>query len=209
MAKTRGQKFRLIWRFLLKNIGMEDILAGLPGLAMALASLWLAIAFFNDQAFASKYASLGYWPVYEMASVLIFQYMLYVFDPSPKEGAENPVWLRVGSLFAVSLFMFGLKASFFIFSKIFVYFWPFILAKAVSLYLRRPSEKDRSVGCLGAVLGLAALVLLCGAVFALEAGPAWYLLAGFPYFALLGSYEMISEPLYKLPDYGYWDFNEE
>jgi len=209
MLKTRKQKFKLIGKFILRNIGMEDILAGIPCFVLAIVSLWLAAAVFNDQAQAAKFAALRYWPVYEMISVLIFQCLLFIFDPDPREAELTPVWLRIAAIFAIPLFLFGLKASFFIFKQIFIYFWPFIIAKVVTLYLRRPSEKDRSVGCLGAVLGLIFLILMCGAVSALEAGPGWYLLAGFPYFALVGAYEIISEPVYKLPDYEHWEFNDE
>jgi len=207
--KTRGDKLKLIYKFIVRQIAMEDILAGVPSIALAFVSIGLAMSLFKDPTLVDKFAELRYCAMYEIVSVLIFQYMLFVFDPVPQEAATTPVWLRVAAIFVIPLFLVGLKASFFIFKKIFIYFWPFITAKAVTLYLRRPSEKDRSVGCLGATIGLVFLLLMCGAAAALEAGPAWYLVAGFPYFALLGAYEIISEPLYKLPDYKYWDSNEE
>ncbi|HBA60911.1 MAG TPA: hypothetical protein DCZ92_08840 [Elusimicrobia bacterium] len=205
MQKERREKFKLIGKFLVSNIGTEDVLAGIPNFALAAAALWLGVALLNDPALEARYAWLRYWALYEMVSVVILQYLVFVFNPDPKEAEATPVWLRVGSIFAVPLFLFGLKASFFMFKKIFIYFWPFIIAKGVTLYLHRPSEKDRTVGCLGAVLGLMVLILLYGAVAALEAGLAWYLLAGFVYFALQGTFEIISEPLYQLPDYDQWN----
>jgi hypothetical protein len=209
MKKTRRQKRKLIGRFIISHIGKADILSGIPGIIFACMSLGFAVAMFNDQALAEKFAAFGKWPLYEIVSVLIFQYMLFIFDPDPAEAIATPVWQRVAALFAIPLFLFGLRASFLIFKKIFIYFWPFIITKAVALYLRRPAEKDRTVGCLGAAIGLFLLIPLCLLAITLEAGPAWYLLAGFPYFTLLGFYEIVSGPVYLLPDYEYWDLNEE
>lgn len=202
----------LIRKFILRHIGREDLLAGIPGTVMALASLGMAAVMFNDQALAERFAALRYWPAYELISLAIFQYMIFIFNPDPGGpigGPLPPVWARVAAILVIPAFLIGLKASFFLFKQVFIYFWPFIIPKAVALYLHRPTDKDMTVGCLGALIGFSFLVLLYFIAFSLEAGPAWYVFAGLPYFMLVGAYEVISEPLHQLPDYDYWDNNEE
>lgn len=211
MPVTRAGKMRCIGRYLLRHVGLNDILAALPYslLSVGFLTAWLCVP--DSPRLAVRLEFLTYWPAYELVSVLVFQYMLFIFDKDPRLEQTTPAWLRAAAVLLIPLFMFGLKASFMIFKKLLFYFWPFIAVKVITLFLRPPTEKDRSVGCLGALLGLLVLLPFCLAWWSAPANSAstLHLFMGCPYFAVLAVFEVFAEPLWSLPDYAYWDTHEE
>lgn len=211
MPVTRAEKMRCIGRYLLRHVGWNDILTALPYslLSVGFLTAWLCVP--DSPRLAAWLEFLTYWPAYELVSVLVFQYMLFIFDRDPELEQTTPVWLRGAAVLLIPLFMFGLKASFMIFKKLLFYFWPFIAVKAFTLYLRPPTEKDRSVGCLGALVGLLVLLPFFVAWLSAPANSAstLHLFMGFPYFAVLAVFEVFAEPIWSLPDYTYWDTHEE